>query len=190
MKIIILVAGIIFSLCASAESVTQWHGEGGIISLKNNKLYTPWGHTYFPEKKYKNDASWVAFKWHGPGGVIYLNTDGNLLRSWAGGYYFPYVSKDNSSSNRGVYQRHGNTIQQTGGYPVDSDGYAIMENPGNEAYMDNDPNYKPEKWVPGTEYEPIEARKSSPSSGSSKSTTSVGPSTRNWKKFAQGGFGR
>ena len=40
-------------------------------------------------------------------------------------------------------------------YPVDEEGYVIMDSSANDAYMDNDPGYKPEKWVPGAEYEPI-----------------------------------
>ena len=41
------------------------------------------------------------------------------------------------------------------GYPIDEDGYVIMDSSANDAYMDDDPSYNPTPWVPGAEYESI-----------------------------------
>ena len=39
------------------------------------------------------------------------------------------------------------------GYPIDEEGYVIMDSSANDAY--DDPNYNPTPWVPGAEYESI-----------------------------------
>jgi len=63
-----------------------------------------------------------------------------------------------------------------------------MDSTANDAYEDNeDSDYVPEAYVRGEQYE-SSGRNSARSNGSLSRTRSVGAGTRNWRKYAQGGF--
>ena len=78
------------------------------------------------------------------------------------------------------------------GHPIDEEGYVIMDGSANDAYMDNDPNYEPEPYVPVAEYESVENNRSSAtrtrSAPRSKPRRTRSKPSSNWRKYAQGGF--